>query len=96
MSAVMLRNASDISGYLGDMGPGITHEDEDIMDVMESIKSHMVDNRLARYNPIIYLPNPCTLYVFVSERLKTSTKRNQQSPQGVSWRTVRKTYPEGI
>ena len=53
MSAVMLRNASEIRGYLGDMSPGITHEDEDIIDVRESIKSFRFDNRLARYNPII-------------------------------------------
>lgn len=53
MSAVMLRNASDICGSLGDMSRVIPQEDEDIIDVMESIKSYRVDNRLARYDTII-------------------------------------------
>ena len=65
MSAVMLRNASDICGYFGDMSRLITHEDE-IMDVMESIESYRVDNRLARYNPIIYPIH--VLYTYLSQK----------------------------
>ena len=54
MSAVIFKNVSDIYGYLGDMSWCIPPEDEDILNVIENIKSFKVDNRLFRYNLIIY------------------------------------------
>ena len=49
ISAVMLRNSSDVCGYLGDLGQ-YKLWDEDILDVIESNKSSDFDLNLTRQN----------------------------------------------